>query len=452
MLRRGRLAAGTSSGVVLILFVLAHVPLALLLRSWSPLAALHALAALGTGVALALVGRVGRWAAFAAAYVAGAEVLWRMCKAPLPWEVGKYAGCAILLARVLREQKRLPLPALLYFVLLLPSVPLAFSAFDAETARREISFNLSGPFSLFVCVWFFAGRSLSGRDLVVLATAFLGPAVGILVLTVTGERSASAIAFGNASNFATSGGYGPNQVSSVLGLAALLAFLCVTLPGTSLTARLCWFGAALFLAAQSALTFSRSGLYMAGTAAGVFLLYALRDRRARLVLAIGAVAAAILGYSVIWPWLDGFTGGALAVRFQNTGATGRDEIALADLKLWAENPLLGVGPGVSQEIRQSHQGVASHTEYTRCLAEHGILGLGALILLSMMAAGRLLAPLGVFGRGSRSPSSSGALLPAGERDAPCSSRPSCSGWRWRTCSSGRPLVGGCCPSEIEVAK
>ena len=63
--------------------------------------------------------------------------------------------------------------------------------------------------------------------------------------------------------------------------------------------------------------------------------------------------------------------------------TGREDIARADLEVWFDNPVLGVGPGVAKEYRAATFGraAAAHTEFTRLLAEHGILGLVALIIL-----------------------------------------------------------------------
>jgi O-antigen ligase len=58
-----------------------------------------------------------------------------------------------------------------------------------------------------------------------------------------------------------------------------------------------------------------------------------------------------------------------------------------DLGLWEENFWFGVGLGEAQGARKSVIGIedASHTEFSRMLAEHGLLGLIALILLLIMA-------------------------------------------------------------------
>ena len=72
------------------------------------------------------------------------------------WEYGKYTLSAILLVVALRARRSgasgLPI---LYFVLLLPSAIITLSNLEWDAARRQLSFNLSGPFALMVCVFVF---------------------------------------------------------------------------------------------------------------------------------------------------------------------------------------------------------------------------------------------------------------------------------------------------------
>jgi O-antigen ligase len=139
-------------------------------------------------------------------------------------------------------------------------------------------------------------------------------------------------------------------------------------------------GGIIFLAVQSAMTFSRGGLYNAVTGAVLAFLFLIRDirRQAQLVL-VGALLYIVADY-ILLPRLDAFTQGALSARFQDVNPSGRDSIVQSDLQIWEENPILGVGPGQAKSYREL-QGVAAHTEFTRVLAEHGVLGLVALLLL-----------------------------------------------------------------------
>jgi hypothetical protein len=80
-------------------------------------------------------------------------------------------------------------------------------------------------------------------------------------------------------------------------------------------------------------------------------------------------------------------------RFKNPDLTGRDSIAEAELRLFLQKPVLGNGVGMSMYNRaaMTHaEAPAAHTEYTRLLAEHGLLGAAALAILLVMTGQALL--------------------------------------------------------------
>jgi O-antigen ligase len=145
----------------------------------------------------------------------------------------------------------------------------------------------------------------------------------------------------------------------------------------------------VIFAVQSALTFSRGGLYIAVGSALAGSLFIVKNNRARIKLILSAAVICVVGYYFVLPSLDTFTNGKLEARFENTKPTGRDRLAGAELAAWGENPILGLGPGGADSYRRQslivspEDRVASHTEYTRLLAEHGVLGLSALMFLLM---------------------------------------------------------------------
>jgi O-antigen ligase len=62
--------------------------------------------------------------------------------------------------------------------------------------------------------------------------------------------------------------------------------------------------------------------------------------------------------------------------------SGREDILNGELKVFAENPLLGIGMGrgtIYREGEFNSDAVASHTEFSRMLGEHGLLGLLAIV-------------------------------------------------------------------------
>jgi O-antigen ligase len=134
--------------------------------------------------------------------------------------------------------------------------------------------------------------------------------------------------------------------------------------------------------AQSALTFSRSGLYMSGLSVLAAVISTAKSARLRNAYILTGIVLYIVGSFVVFPVLNNFTGGALEARFSNTNVTGRDMLMKSDLDVFQRHPFLGVGPGMAIANRGiTFQAIAAHSEITRTLAEHGMLGLCALIIL-----------------------------------------------------------------------
>jgi hypothetical protein len=370
-----------TSTVFLVAMLVAHILGALVMKRLPIVATIHALGTLAISLFVVLRSHRATDAVCAVAYIAGAEVLWRMTNASLPWEYGKYTVVLIALAALARRGfKGLNYLPILYFLLLLPSCVLTFGAFPLDDARKQIGFNLSGPLSCAVCIALFA----SIRTQPVIAKRclmfYLGPAAGIAGLALFGIHGAGEISFASGSNFAASGGFGPVQVSSALGLATVIAFHFANDSGLRRTARIVALSLTLWFLGQSVLTFSRTGLYSSGLSIAVampFLLCSNRFRWQALSVLVGLVAIAVY---VIFPVLNNFTGGNLERRFSDSRTSGRDQLLQNDVDLWLKSPMLGVGPGVAK-LRREKSGVAAHTEYSRLLSEHGILGLGAATVL-----------------------------------------------------------------------
>lgn len=379
--------------LVLPAFLALHVPLGIAAARGTALATGHALLTFGVALALAVLGRHRIHVAYAAAYIVGAEVLWRLTGAGVPWEFGKLAIASVLLVGIIRAPsvRGLPLP-FLYVALLLPSALLTIQGRGLLGAREELSFNLAGPIALGVSAWFFAHLRMEREQLRRLCLAAVAPMLSVAALAAFGIVTAATIDFGTQSNVALSGGALPVQVSSVLGLGALLATLCAVVLRTSRGLQIMLMLVAIALAAQSALTFSRGGLYCAGGAAILAFVLLMRDAAARLRLVVAGVLLFAVANTVVFPRLNAFTGGALETRFRETSVTGRDRIVAADLEIFRQHPLLGVGPGRGPKERQRILGRAyvAHTEYARLLAEHGALGILALATLVGLALRNVL--------------------------------------------------------------
>ncbi len=369
--------------------LLAHILLGLLLSNAQPLANLHVAAILLPGFWYALSTPRLERAAYLGAYITGAETLWRMTNASVFWELGKYAIVAVFVLALLRSGRlKGPILPFLFLLLLLPSLVMPLANVGELDLRNQISFNLSGPLALVASAWFFSHVSLSGAQLQRMFLALICPVISVATIALYGIVTAEKLVFIDDSNPLTSGGFGPNQVSAVLGLGALMAFLMVLDASVSRGLKIIFFLVSILLIAQSAMTFSRGGLYMACGGAILAVIFLIQDRRVRFQLFAAIIALFLTINFVLVPRLDEFTGGALSKRFSDTQLTGRDSLAMADLQVFSDHPVFGVGPGQTRRYRNREVGysyAAAHTEFSRLLAEHGVFGLIAIIVLLCMA-------------------------------------------------------------------
>ncbi|MBI1760309.1 MAG: O-antigen ligase family protein [Acidobacteria bacterium] len=368
--------------------LLLHALLGLVLNLSPELATAHAGLTLLFGLWLAVYAPRLEQVAMIGAYITGAEVLWRMSKSMLPWEFGKYATIAIFFVALLRLGKlKGPIPAFVFFILLLPSIILPLANVSTDVLMDQLSFNLSGPLALLVSVWFFSHLKTTAQQLHRILLALICPIFSVAVIALKGIVTAKELVFINDSNFAMSGNYGPNQVSAILGLGALMALYWALDGKLTRWLKLLLLAVALYLTAQCVMTFSRTGLYLALGGAALVTLFLIQDRRLRMQVLGGLLAILLLAGFVLLPQLDKFTEGALTKRFSDTSGSGRSEIMQEDWRIFSENPLFGVGPGQAKYHLLGRYGsdgehqVAAHNEFARLLAEHGMWGLAAILVL-----------------------------------------------------------------------
>ncbi len=380
---RARLPGATHQWIP---FLLLHVPLVMAIKSTPLIATAHALATLGFGLHC-LRYRSAERLVYAMGYIIASEPLWRVGRALIFYESAKYslAGLSILAIFRYRKARLCDKTSLYYFLLLLPSL-IMLPAFD----RRAISFNLSGPFALAMSALFLSSLRFPPRTLARLFLTMLAPILGFAFLasfsTVTADHEIDFYA-----SKVAAGGLGNNQASSILGLGALLAFVYACIAPRPRFLRLFVAGVGLWCGVQGALTFSRGGVATAIGAIATVSFFLLRDRRFRGAVVMRVALIVVIALYAAVPFLDALTTGSFKNRFTDTRLTGRDRIIEADVMAFRENPVLGVGPGQSKEYHARNFGRAStHTEYSRLLAEHGSLGLAALVLLAWMSIRRLL--------------------------------------------------------------
>jgi O-Antigen ligase len=382
--RRRHPAAKDRISLGLLAFMVAHIPLAFLMHRVPMLAKVHSLVLLAVGLWFAL----GRGNSFdvarLAAYMVSSEILWRMCGGGFFWEFGKYGFAVVLGAALCRKGSRAWDPAAIgLFVMLLPATLLTVFGSSLALARNYLSFYMSGPLALAVGLSFFARLRLNSLQLRSLMLAGIAPVLGAAVLCYGNTFGADDVAFGTSSNIAASGGFGPNQVSATLGYGIVAAALCLWLTPVSKLLRAMLLGAILLFTTQALLTLSRTGIWLAAITCVLAGIQLAKSPRQRLGLMLGALTVGLFCWLMVFPTVEKLSGGAVSKRFKETSGTGREGIAKADLQVWAHYPIFGVGPGMATAARTEF-GIprkGSHTEFTRLLSEHGLLGLISLSLL-----------------------------------------------------------------------
>ena len=380
-----------------IFFLGCHIPLAYILRFNDWVGTVHAVFIFLYGLNAALQKKTDK-VFFSLGYIAGAEVLWRMTSANIPWEFAKYSSTFIVAVALMMEGQRISRgkerPSktswlFIYFALLLPAIIIPLSTSSIFQIRTGLSFNLSGALALAIIGFYFWNRSLGIKDLVSILLAFIGPVCGIWFLALYSTLT-SEIIFILESNVVTSGGYGPNQVSNILGLGALACLILFIILEKMQGFKLILFLFMIAFITQSLLTFSRGGFYSFLIAVVIFASHIIRTSFFRRRFFAFILIAGLMGLVFIVPRLDDFTDGLWWERVSSLESTGRLELAQADWRAFLENPISGLGVDGSSRYHQLVLGDprAAHTEYTRMLAEHGIFGVLALIVLFAMVWNR----------------------------------------------------------------
>lgn len=348
-------------------------------------ATVHLLVTCGAVVAVSLVARRPRPIVMITAYAGLCDVLWRSASARGPYEGSKYAlvfGFACIVVRFVPRPRNLGL-VMGIIVLLVPGALLGIDRLGPAIARQYVVANLAGLVALSLGVLACSNLLVSHAERYSIYLVALGPPISVATIAAMSTFTGKDLNFGDVSNVATAGGFGPVQVSSLLCFGGLLCVLILIDKGFPSSHRLVALATGAVLVGQAVLTFSRGGIFsfvLAVSVAGLVSL-SLTGQRIRTVVLVGLLV--VVGLQIL-SWAGAFTGGASEERFSSTDTSNRTEIASGDLKLFEEEPLFGVGVGLAKYERDFAVEAAPHTEYSRLLAEHGVFGLVAIILLAIL--------------------------------------------------------------------
>jgi hypothetical protein len=334
-------------------------------------------------------------ALMAAAYITGSEVLMRMTGGNITYEFSKYGVMIfVFIGMFYNGLSKGATPYWIFLLLLVPSVVLSTFVLDFDNnVRKTIAFYMSGPVCLALASLYTYRRKIALEQMNSILLSMGLPIISCMVYLTLYTPNIRDVVTGTGSNFATSGGYGPNQVATFLGLGMFIFFSRVILESPSKFMLVTNLIIALNISYRGMLTFSRGGMitgFMMIVLLLLFLYFKSNYRgRVKLNYIIVFVTLAIMA---TWGYTSFQTGGLIDKRYANQDAkgrvkeskfTGREEIAQKEIDIFFENPIFGAGVGKGVEIRALKTGtdMQSHDEITRMLAEHGTLGVLGLLIL-----------------------------------------------------------------------
>lgn len=334
-------------------------------------------------------------ALYVAAYVVGAEVFLRMTEGNFFEQYAKYLVMVVLLLGMIYQgTSKNSWIYLIFGVLLVPSVVLSFFTLNYETdIRKAVTFNIVGPVTLMVSAIYCYQRKVTFKQVLNIVDMLAYPLIATLVYMFAYTPSIRDVVTSTESNFETSGGFGPNQVATILGLGIFLFFIKIIL--RSKNNKILWINAVFFLMItfRGIVTFSRGGVItgfvMIIVVVLLLLFYTKSYAKSKISTVVFMGIFALIG---VWVYSSVQTGGLIDKRYANEDArgrvkasklTGREVLIESEINMFLDNPIFGVGVGKNKEYRLETTGVdaASHNEITRMLAEHGSFGLFALLIL-----------------------------------------------------------------------
>lgn len=332
---------------------------------------------------------------FSCAYLVGSEVFIRMTKGFPFYEFSKYMVVVYCFIGIFYSgfSKK----AFIYWIFILfliPGILIATSSLSVDAdLRKNISFNLSGPICLAIASIYTYNKSINFEQINKLLLAIGLPIITTTIYLIFYTPDLKEVITGTASNSASSGGFGPNQVATIIGFGMFVFF-----------SRLLFFSKTKFeilvnviiifnISYRGLATFSRGGM-ITGFLMVLLLVYfifkfsnAKGKNKIILILFLCGIF-----FSFVWIYTNSQTSGLISNRYQNKDAlgrqkldvtTGRGEIANSEINYFLENPIFGIGVSKSVENRIDDTGIkiATHNEVTRMISEHGLFGIINLVIL-----------------------------------------------------------------------
>ena len=335
------------------------------------------------------------------AYFVGAEILFRMTKSSLAYEASKYIVILFsLMGMFYKGISSRAYPYFMFLICLIPSIFVASMLISYEANfRKNVLFVLSGPICLGMASLFCYEKKMSSKQLDDVLLYIILPLVSLTTYLFLYTPSIKEVLTGTGSNPATSGGFGPNQVATVLGLGMFLIGARLFVRSSKLGIKVLNIIIFVAMSFRAVVTFSRGGVITGLLCIAVFLVsYFFQSSwviRGKLLKQLVLFMAVI---TITWVISSNQTMGLIDKRYANKNAlgeekadvsTGRLTLFMEEIEGFIKSPFLGIGASGAKEerIREGEVGLTSHNEVSRILGEHGMMGiiiLGILIFAPLI--------------------------------------------------------------------
>lgn len=377
--------------------ILIHIAIGFLLYLFAKLSVVYGFAILSVGLLMLLkTENKKNQVLYLCGYIIGSEVLLRMTNGFLVYEIGKYSIMFfIMMSFYFSGFSKNSFPYWIFLIILIPGIIVASYTLNLDSnIKKTIAFNILGPICLGISAMYCYQRKVTLKELDNILFAMFLPIVTTVTYMFFYTPSIKEIITDTNSNFETSGGFGPNQVSTILGLGVFLIFTRLLFHSKEKLILIINFSLLLMIAFRGIVTFSRGGM-ICGLVMIILLMIVLFrvTKRSAKVKLIWVIIFSFISFLMIWFYSSNQTSGLIDKRYANEDAagrlkesrlSGREAIIENEFNLFLDHPFMGIGVGKGKEYRYAltKDAIASHNEITRMLAEHGAFGvLGLLILI-----------------------------------------------------------------------
>jgi hypothetical protein len=330
------------------------------------------------------------------------EVWSRMSQAPMVAdEIGKYylvVAIGVILLHRLKNAAQYPVhrAGKILLLILLPSLVVNLATFNYD----NWVFNGLGIIELTLLLLLSSGERWNVEKFCKTLQYALYPMFGVLMFVTLKTPTYENIDFVLGAN--NTGGFGSNQVATILGVGILLSTILIVLKRPLIGFKLLNYALIGYFLFRGLMTFSRGGILVAAIAIVIlFLPNMMVSLRAFLRFTLVFTGLFVIGY-LVFEKVNDVTDNKLMLRYMgetmgtldrtkeknlNSITSGRVDIIASDWLIFKNNPIFGVGIGYSAEERRKYgyEGTVAHTEFSRLLSEQGIGGAFAALGLALFA-------------------------------------------------------------------